>query len=293
MRNLVIGASGFIGNSTYLLLKTKHKDVQGTYYNRKNHDLIKLDITQKWDLEYIFKDIEPDNVYMPAFISGVDYCEQNSQPNEINQLGVRNVVNYCKKSKSNLIFYSTDYIFDGTSGPYLETDKPNPINNYGKTKLLCEEMVKELNKYLIIRTTVVYGYNPNSKNFLMTLTHDLINGIEKKIPYDQIGTPTFVDDLVEISIELVENNKKGIYNIVGPELCSRYVFALKIARIYNLDENLIIPISTLELKQPAKRPLRAGLIIDKIRTELNVNPSGIDRTLKKLRTFFTFIDKKI
>ena len=117
----------------------------------------------------------------------------------------------------------------------------------------------------------------------MTLTKDLKNQIEKAIPNDQIGSPTYVKDLAEISIKLVEENKNGIYNVAGPDLCSRYVFALKIAHSFGLNENLIKPISTEQLKQPAKRPLRGGLIIDKIRIEINANPSGIDNVLDTIK----------
>ena len=281
--NLIIGASGFVGNEIFNQLKEKEKPLKGTYYNNINPDLYKLNMASQEEVKLAFEKFKPKNIFMPAFIPGVDYCELNDKPNEINKLGVTYVVEMCKKFNSKLIFYSSDYIFDGVSGPYLETDKPNPINRYGQTKLLCENLVKQLQNYLIIRTTVVYGYSPESKNFLMTLTKDLKNQIEKAIPNDQIGSPTHVKDLAEISIKLVEENKNGIYSVVGPDLCSRYVFALKIARSFGLNEDLIKPISTRQLNQPAKRPLRAGLIIDKIRIDINANPSGIDTVLNTIR----------
>lgn len=286
MINLVIGASGFVGNFIYSQLKKEGKNVFGTYYSNKKPELIKTNMTSISDLEFLFKKFKPDLVYLPAFIPGVDYCELNDEPNRINQLGITNIVNICKNNRIKLIFFSTDYIFDGKSGPYLEIDEPNPINKYGKTKLICENMVKELKNFLIIRTTVVYGYDIPSKNFLMTLYSDLKNGLKRKVPVDQFSSPTFVEDLASISIELAEKNKTGIYNVTGPDYCSRYVFALKAARTFELDENLITPLSTEELKQPAKRPLKAGLIIDKIRTEINANPLGIDMVLKNLKLHF-------
>lgn len=283
---LVIGASGFIGNSLYSFLKSKDEKIIGTYYNRPKDGLIKTDMTSKNNLESLFKKCKPNIVYMPAFIPSVDYCELHDEVRKINELGIRNIVDVCKKFNSKLIFFSSDYIFDGKNGPYLETDKPIPINKYGETKLLCEKIVKELISYLIIRTTVVYGYDLDSKNFLMTFTCDLKNNIEKKVPIDQIGSPTFVDDLSSITIQLVEKNKNGIYNVVGPDYCSRYVFALKIARIFDLNEALIKPVTSNELNQPATRPLKAGLIIDKIRTEINANPKGINNVLNNLKRYF-------
>lgn len=284
MTILIIGASGFIGNSIYQLIKDKN--VIGTDIKPRHDKIIELDMTSISDLNLKFKKFKPETVYLPAFIPGVDHCEINKEVNDINFSGIRNVVELCKKYKCKLIFHSSDYVFDGNHGPYLETDSPNPINKYGKTKLLCEKKVQELNNFLIIRTTIVYGYDFNSLNFLMTFTKDLMNGKERRVPFDQISTPTYVEDLSKISIELVNNHKTGIYNIVGPDLCSRYVFALKIARTFGLNENLVIPVSTSEFKAPAKRPLRAGLIIDKIRTEIDAKPSGIDITLNKLKNFF-------
>lgn len=283
MTILIIGASGFVGNSLYQLLKTKY--VIGTYYSRYKRGLTKLDMTSNNGIESLFNKYLPKIVYMPAYIPGVDYCELHHEACETNVKGIRNVVNICKKFNSKLIFFSSDYVFDGKEGPYLETDIPNPINEYGKTKLRCEKIVQELKDYLVIRTTVVYGYDKNSKNFLMTFTEDLLNRITKKVPNDQIGSPTWVEDLSSITIKLVESNKIGIYNVVGPDLCSRYVFALKIARIFGLNDELVIPISTHKLNQPAKRPLRTGLIIDKIHTEIDAYPSGIIETLKKLKNF--------
>ena len=205
--NLIIGASGFVGNEIYNQLKAKQKPLKGTYYSNIKAELYKLNFYSQEEVKLAFEKFKPKYVYMPAYLSNVTYSELNDKPNEVNTLGVTNVVKQCKKFNSKLIFYSSDYIFDGVSGPYLETDKPNPINRYGSTKLLCEKIVKQLQNYLIIRTTVVYGYNPESKNFLMTLTNALRNKIEKVIPNDQIGSPTHVKDLAEISINLVEKNK--------------------------------------------------------------------------------------
>ncbi len=284
MSIIVIGASGLIGNTLCQLLK--NQDVIAVDINPRNDNIIKLDMTSISDLNSHFKEFNPKIVYLPAFITGVDQCELDEELNKINYSGISNVVEICKKHNCKLLFYSSDYVFDGKNGPYLETDKPNPINKYGKTKLLCEKKIQDLDDYLIIRTTVVYGYDENSLNFLMTFTRDLMNGKVRRVPQDQIGSPTLVEDLAKISIKLVDNNKKGIYNIVGPDLCSRYIFALKIARIFGLDEKLAIPVNTSEFKQPAKRPLRAGLIIDKIRKDIDANPSGIDKSLKKLKNYF-------
>ena len=281
MQNLIIGASGFIGNSIYSSLKGR--ETIGTYFSRQKEEMMYLDMSSEHHVNEMFKKLKPKMVFLPAFIPGVDYCELNKEACKINKIGVKNIVEASKTYQSKLIFFSSDYIFDGKDGPYLETDQPNPINAYGKTKIECEDFVKSLDNYLIIRTTVVYGYDRESKNFLMTFTEDLQKGKEKKVPIDQFGSPTYIKDLANITIDLVKNGKIGTYNVVGPDYCSRYVFALKIARIFGLNEELIFPITTKELNQAAKRPLRAGLIIDKIRKEINAKPMSIDESLNLLK----------
>ena len=158
--DLIIGASGFIGSEIFNQLKAKEKPLKGTYYSSIKPELYKLNMISQEEVKLAFEKFKPRNTYMSAYIPNVDYCEMNDKPNEINELGVTNVVKMCKKFNSKLIFYSSDYIFDGVSGPYFETDTPNPINRYGQTKILCENLVAQLQNYLIIRTTVIYGYNP-------------------------------------------------------------------------------------------------------------------------------------
>jgi dTDP-4-dehydrorhamnose reductase len=283
MRSLVIGASGFVGKSLYSILKQTNEVIFGTYFSRYREGLIRVDMTSIKELEFVFKKSDPEIVYMPAFIPGVDRCELDKNICKINEMGVRNVINLCKKHETRIVFFSSDYVFDGNSGPYLESDEPNPINKYGETKLLCESFVKELNEYLIIRTAVVYGYDEESKNYFMTFSRDLMNKKKKKVPIDQFSTPTFVIDLALITIDLVNKNKNGIYNVTGPNYCSRYTFALKIADKFNFNKNLIKPVLTKELNQAARRPLKAGLINNKVRFELNVNPLGIDDVLNEIK----------
>jgi dTDP-4-dehydrorhamnose reductase len=284
MRSLVIGASGFVGKSLYSILKQTNEVIFGTYFSRYREGLIRVDMTSIKELEFVFKKSDPEIVYMPAFIPGVDRCELDKNICKINEMGVRNVINLCKKHETRIVFFSSDYVFDGNSGPYLESDEPNPINKYGEVKLLCESFVKEVDDYLIIRTAVVYGFDEDSKNFFMTFTSDLMNKKKKMVPNDQFSTPTFVNDLASITIDLVNKGKKGIYNITGPDYCSRSDFALKIADKFALNKTLIIPVSTKELNQAAKRPLKAGLINNKIRIELKVSPLGVNEVLNEIKS---------
>jgi len=268
MKILLIGASGFVGK--YLLDYYSAEDVYSTYFDEQNNQP-QLDITSKNDLKAVFDKIRPDLVLLPAAYSDVNGCEANPDKSfMINVTGVKNVTEFLGSAK--LVFFSSDYVFDGKNGPYAETDKPNPLNVYGKHKLEAEAIVELLPNALIIRTVGIYGYNADSKNFVMSMIEDLKKGLHKQIPDDQVANPTYVENLVDGIGKLVASNKTGIYNVAGKDYVNRYEFAMQIAEVFDLDKSLIKPIKTAETDAAAIRPLNAGLKTDKIIKDVNFRP---------------------
>jgi dTDP-4-dehydrorhamnose reductase len=167
------------------------------------------------------------------------------------------------------VYYSTDYIFDGKNGPHAEDDQPRPLSIYGKSKLLGELGIREIHpNALIIRTTVVYGPDPLRKNFLYTLRRVLSSGGTLSVPSDQISTPTFNEDLARASVQLVTAGQAGTFHVCGQEVLSRYEFALHAVNALGLDMSLLKPVATSDLGQIARRPLRAGLLTQKLVTAL-------------------------
>src|SRR6185369_7789495 len=116
---------------------------------------------------------------------------------------------------------------------------------------------------LILRTTVVYGPEPQGKNFVYQLRKSLEAGRELRVPMDQVSSPTYNADLARASVELVERQCNGLWNVAGPDVINRYEFSRLAARAFGLDASLLKPVPTSELKQRAGRPLAAGLVIDK------------------------------
>jgi dTDP-4-dehydrorhamnose reductase len=165
------------------------------------------------------------------------------------------------------IYFSTEYVFDGVDGPYTEGSAPSPVSVYGLSKLLAEQEILGFHpRALIIRTTVVYGSDPREKNFLYSLNRLLSAGKTMRVPNDQTSTPTYNLDLASATLKLVRAGETGVFHVCGPELLSRYDFALKAAGIMGLDASLIVGVPTSELNQIAPRPLRAGLRIDKLKS---------------------------
>jgi dTDP-4-dehydrorhamnose reductase len=245
-------------------------------------EYLRADMTLKKDVKQVVAHAEPEVIINCAAITNVDACETERELAwKVNVGGVENIVEAARRTDATIVHISSDYIFDGKSGPYSEDDRPEPLSYYGKSKLAGENVLRVSGlKYLIARTMVLYGYAPGVKpNFVLWL----IQSLEKKTPVrivdDQYGNPTLADDLAYGLIRGMELGRTGIYNIAGREIVNRFEFAQRIARVFGLDESLISPIKTAQLRQPAHRPLKSGLITLKAEVELGVHPSTIEQGL--------------
>jgi dTDP-4-dehydrorhamnose reductase len=281
---LVTGATGFVGKNLLKNLSNEFKTF-GTYYSKRKEHHIFLDITDAKSVSKVFDKIKPEIVIHTAALPNVNFCETNKPlAKMINLTGSKNIINACKSQGAKLIFISTDYVFDGREGPYSEEAETNPLNLYGKLKLETELEIKHfLNDYLIIRTTNVYGYDLESKNFVMFVLETLKEGKEVIVANDQYGNPTYVKDLSKAIMELILKRKVGVYNVAGPDNINRVEFARIIADVWGCDPGLVIGKKTEELKQTALRPKRSGFVIDKIKNELETKMNSTKEGLKLMR----------
>jgi len=288
MKVLVIGAAGFLGKH---LVRDFSKDYEvfGADKYEKVDGLYYLDLVKKGIVKEIFARVKPQIVLLPASITGVDFCEQNQDLAwEVNTEGVKETAVCARKEGAFLVFYSSDYVFDGSAGPYSEDDRTNPINFYGKTKLEAEKIVqKELKRFLIIRTCSLYGYEEGGLNFAMQITGALKDKKVVRAARDQFGTPTYVEDMSAVTLKLLKGGKEGIFNVVGPDYVNRVQFANKIADIFNLDAGLIEEVDTAQLKQAAPRPKKGGLKTDKLRLEAGINSIGLEEGLSMMKNKMT------
>lgn len=283
-RHLVIGASGQVGEHLVRQLHNRGVDVIGTYWKHYLPGLIPLDICNIENVSGLLFQLRPDVVYLPAALTNVDFCELN--PNlsyEINVLGICNVMRIVKQTAAKLVYFSSDYVFDGVNGPYSEEAPTRPICEYGHHKLQSEHYIAiHLKDYLILRTTVVYGWESQGKNFVHRLVQDLRKNKNVRVPYDQIGSPSYAPDLAEIAIDLASSDVQGLFNVVGSGLVSRYDFAVVIAKSFGLNADLITPVSTSDLNQVAKRPLKAGMLPDKVQKTLGREVVDFSEGLKRM-----------
>jgi dTDP-4-dehydrorhamnose reductase len=231
--------------------------------------------------------VNPEVIINCAAMTNVDACETEREAAwKINVGGVEHLIDAARKKGITIIHISTDYVFDGKSGPYSEDDRPQPLSYYGKSKLASENALRSSGlPHFIARTMVLYGIATGVKeNFAVWLMKSLQERKSVKVVDDQIGNPTLVDDLAFGLIRAMELGKTGIYHLAGRDILSRYDFAVTLARMFGLDERLIRPIKTATLKQPAARPLNSGLITLKAEVDLGFRPSGVEQGLAVLKS---------
>ncbi|HAH33140.1 MAG TPA: NAD(P)-dependent oxidoreductase [Elusimicrobia bacterium] len=283
MRALIIGSSGQVGSNLERACAVKGLEVYGADIKPASKGLY-IDVSEPVSVRAAFETAQPGVVFLCAAMTYVDGCEKNpALAEKINVKGTEITTACCREAGSKLVYLSTEYVFDGKNGPYSETDAPNPVSVYGRTKLEGERLALALKSALSIRTTVVYSYAPGEKNFLMQLIDAARSGVKMRVPKDQYSNPTYAPELAEFMVELVLKNKIGIYNVVGAERMERYSFALKACEILGLNTSLIEPALTSELGQTAARPLSAGLKTDKLKKELGRAPLGASDSLSIIK----------
>lgn len=253
MKILITGANGMLAQDLAQILET-----YGHIVIRKTHQ--ELDITDKKSITKNFEQENPDFVIQCAAYTKVDNAEKDFKTaKKINTTGTENIAKICAKTNCTLIYISTDYVFDGEKfSPYITTDTPNPINNYGLTKLEGENAIKNnCKKYYIIRTSWLYGkFGKNFVDTMLSLGEKQLKGElpEIKVVNDQIGCPTWAKDLSEGIVKIITNNPTyGIYHICGNGKASWYEFAKEIFKIKEMEVKLT-PCTSEDFSTPAKRP---------------------------------------
>ncbi len=292
MKILLTGANGFLGQylsiqllaKGYELIATGKGDCRMAFSREKGFQYVSLDFTDPFAVHDVFEKFKPEIIIHAGAMTTVDDCEQQQWQAYLNNVeGTVTMLINAEVQKSFFIFVSTDFVFDGEKGSYLEDDISNPVNFYGKTKLEAEDAVKEYEyDWAIVRTSLVYGRPMSGKgNILMVVKEKLERGEEYSVVDDQVRSPTFVEDLATGIVSIIEKKARGIYHLSGADVLTPYQMACKTADHLGLDKSLIKKVTGADFSQPAKRPLKTNLIIDKAREELGYNPISFEEGLQK------------
>ena len=274
---LITGAFGQLGIACSSILESTFNIIK-TGINADN-DNNKLDVSSKKDVENFLNQYRPDIILNLAALTDVDGCEQD--PERADKINHEGVMHLCDGFDGHFIQLSTDYVFDGEDGPYLEDDLTNPISIYGKTKLQAETyLINSTVNYTIIRTNVVYSYSNETKaSFLKWVVQSLKDSKHINVVSDQWNNPTSAESLAHFIQRIALFGTHGLYHYADEGLMSRYEFAKLIAKTFELDSDLIRPILTSELNQAASRPLKSGLRTQKVQNELSIVPPSVEKSL--------------
>ncbi|MCX6291424.1 MAG: SDR family oxidoreductase [Bacteroidetes bacterium] len=242
-----------------------------------------LDITDKEHIQKIVSEYKPDVIINTAALTNVDACEtKKSEAIQLNVEAVQSFIDIIREEekknpqkKIHFIHISTDFVFDGENGPYVETDEPNPLSFYAQSKYDGELLVQKSGiDWTIIRTIIIYGVvDDNSRSNVVLWAK---NALEKKqtitVINDQYRSPTLAEDLADACVSAAMKGVKGIYHVSGRETMCILDMVKIVADFFHLDPSFIKPVSSEELKQPAKRPPVTGFIITKAIRDLGFHP---------------------
>ena len=288
---LITGSNGLLGQKLVHLLKEKHNVIAtslGSCLISNQSDFIYqiLDITDEYNIGKIFNMYKPKYVINTAAMTNVDACEDyKNLCDDINVKAVNYLSTACEKYNSHLIHISTDFIFDGKNGPYVEDDDANPLSYYGLSKWKSEQVLLKSNcKWAILRTIILYGTAENLErnNIVLWARKALKDSQELNIIDDQFRSPTLAEDLAQACYLVIKKEAIGVYNASGKDIMSIYEMVERMADFYKCDKSQINRISSTNLNQKAKRPPKTGFILDKSIKELGYKPHSFEEGLNFL-----------
>jgi len=289
---LITGTNGLLGQS--LVRRFVHDfDVYGCDLSLDNFNPAEtpiqydqLNLTQRDQVQNYFTQNKPEIIINSAAFTNVDLSEeQRDKCWAANVKSVELLLEAANTFSPVFVQISTDYVFKGDTGLYKEIDKTDPVSYYGHTKLAAEKIIHNCGlNYIIARSQVLYGWGKNIRNnFLTWVIQELKEKKKIRVVNDQRGNPTNINDLAEAIHKLLIKREYGLFHIAGNEICSRIEFALKIAKVFDLDQGLIQEITSKELSQKAPRPMNSSFSLNKLSNTLDWLPGELDTSLEMLK----------
>lgn len=290
MKLFITGFGGFVGGNV-IAQATKDWDIYAVDRidipeNRDAVSYYSLDLLDFEKLTQLFEDINPDAVIHTAALADIDFCQNNREQAEAINVGVtRKLAELCAGNGAKLVFCSTDTVFDGQKGFYVEEDEPHPINFYAETKVRAENIVNALDNSVVARLSLVMGLPVMGRgnSFLARTIEKLGAGESVKFPQNEIRTPIDVITLGRALLELAGNGFSGTVHLAGNDRLTRYDMARRIAERLGFSRELIIATDSNAMPGRAPRPNDASLDNTKakqiLQTPMRSLMDGLDLTL--------------
>jgi dTDP-4-dehydrorhamnose reductase len=290
MRILVTGANGLVGSRVCDLLAQSSDSVTGIGRGPRR-------VSGSWpyepgdlaDAESVaeqFAAFRPEAVIHCASAADVDGCERDRDGAFADNVCVTgHVATAARKAGAHLVHASTDYLFDGTAGPYSEEDRTSPRGTYALTKQMAEQAVQILaGRWTIARLSAVYGWPGGRRaNFGSWLVSTLKRGEQVRLFEDQFLSPSLALNVAEMLVELARRQLDGVWNICGAEVVNRVTFGQQLCRAFGFDPALIVPVKLDESQLLAPRPKQGGLRVTKALEALTAKPLSLNDSLQRFR----------
>ena len=252
MRIAITGHKGQLGTALKRLLAEPHELFL--------IDVPEYDISQRAAIIRAVTGFRPDLVIHAAACTNVDACScEPDMAYTVNGLGTQNIALACQQTGAVMLYVSTNEVFDGAaSEPYLEFDRPNPINIYGRSKWAGEWYTQTLlQKFYIVRTAWVYA--PGGNHFVTKILRAADQRGRLSVVTDEIGSPTYAPDLAQGIVRLIDTGAFGVYHLTNAGVCSRYEFAGEILRLTGRVHVPITPITSDQYQRASRPPLYTAL----------------------------------
>ncbi len=283
IKTAIIGASGYVGRHLLSAYRRAFPDCVGTAFENPSPGLVPFDVRNP--------DIGPLRLFetghravvIAAARPNVDYCERNRQAAyEVNVLGTLELIRQLGNAGLRVIFFSSDYVFDGRTGGYADTARPSANTEYGRQKATVERQIDGLcDDSLVVRLSKIIGTERNDGTVLDEIANRLCNDQEVLAAHDQVFSPTLVQDVVHGIHALQENHWTGIVNLSSPEAWSRYELAVALARELGHGEPLIRRISLSDLPLACARPNNTSLRCKRLTDELALRFTPISQCISR------------
>jgi dTDP-4-dehydrorhamnose reductase len=286
---LIIGSSGLFGQNIKKKLQQKNQVVGTFYKNKINEDDIFLQLNSKENLKNIFKIVEPEIVLNVTNVyKNLEFCEQNKKlALSVNGNALKIISKLCNLHNSHLISLSSDFVFDGSKGNYNENDEICPINYYGKSKALGERHIQDYaDRFCIVRTGMIFGQNPVRKTFSEFVLEKIKNHEKFNAIKDQFLTPTYLENLSNMVVDLVEKKIEGIIHLAGSTRLSKFELGKMLLQKFDLNATQIYPVSKKEFSFGDLAPYDSSLDSTKATKILTEKPLSIHQTLDYYRNSY-------
>lgn len=287
MKIFVTGSTGLLGHQVVKLALDARHEVIASYMGEPpaSGEPLELDLLDLQSIKPTITKLKPNAIIHTAAYTDVDGCETNRDiAHKLNVEATKQVALAAAEIGAHLTYISTDYIFDGEKGRYKEDDEPNPLSQYGLTKLKGEHQVRQNAKeWCIARTSAIYGWGGVKPNFATWILDNLSAGKQVKAVVDQFVSPTLNTNLAEMLLEISERRLTGVLHTAGASRVSRYDFAVEFAKVLGHDPALIRQVRRDEMAWVAKRPKDSSLDVSRCAALLKTKLLAVQEALKAMK----------